>query len=456
MKLGVDVLVNDYKHFGFESLLTHPTRHADIMCMADTGCQSCLASIKAISRLGIKRQELIPVTMKMHAANKEGINILGAAILRFSGKTSNGIRESRQIVYVTDVDNKVFLSREACVSLGIISDQFPAVGEIGKRTTTNATSDAPEHLRNDSGITADCSCPKRELPPPPPTLLPCPATDGNRETLRQFLLDHYKGSTFNTCEHQPLPMMSGPPLKLMIDPEATPFAYHSPITVPLHWRADVKAGLDRDVLLGVIEPVPVGEPVTWCHRMVVCAKKDGKPRRTVDFQRLNKHATRETHHTQPPFHQARSVPQHTKKFVFDAWNGYHSVALCKEDRALTTFITPWGRYRYMTAPQGYIASGDGYTRRFDEIASDVPNKTKCIDDTIMWSDSITAAFHQAVEWLQLCGNNGITLNPSTFVFAQDNFEFAGFEITPTSVRPSRKFLESILDFSTPANITDIR
>ena len=91
-----------------------------------------------------------------------------------------------------------------------------------------------------------------------------------------------------------LPMMSGPPLKLMIDPEATPFAYHTPVPVPLHWRADAKAGLDCDVLLGVIEPVPVGEPVTWCHRMVVCAKKDGKPRRTVDFQPLNKHATRET------------------------------------------------------------------------------------------------------------------------------------------------------------------
>ena len=93
MKLGVDVLVDDYKHFGFGSLLTRPTRHADIMCMADTGCHSCLASIKAISRLGLKRQELIPVTMKMHAANKHSINILGL------GKTSNGIRVSRQIVY---------------------------------------------------------------------------------------------------------------------------------------------------------------------------------------------------------------------------------------------------------------------------------------------------------------------------------------------------------------------
>jgi hypothetical protein len=28
----------------------------------------------------------------------------------------------------------------------------------------------------------------------------------------------------------------------------------------------------------------------------------------------------------------------------------------------------------MTAPQGYIASGDGYTSRFDELVSDIPDK----------------------------------------------------------------------------------
>ena len=51
----------------------------------------------------------------------------------------------------------------------------------------------------------------------------------------------------------------------------------------------------QDIQLGVIETVPIGEHVTWCLRMVVCAKKNGKPRRTVDFQALNVHATRETH-----------------------------------------------------------------------------------------------------------------------------------------------------------------
>jgi hypothetical protein len=226
----------------------------------------------------------------------------------------------------------------------------------------------------------------------------------------------------------------------MVNPDAVPVAHHNPTPVPLHWQNVVKAGLDRDVKLGVLEPVPVGEPVTWCHRMIICAKKNGKPHRTVDFQALNLHATRETHHTQSPFHQARSVPSDKKKTVFDCWNGYHSVPLHPDACHLTTFITPWGRYRYKTAPQGYVASGDGFSRRFDEIVADVPNKTKCIDDTLLWSDDITSSFFQAVDWLDICGKNGIILNPEKFVFCQDTVSFAGFEITPDNVRPCQQYL----------------
>ena len=101
--------------------------------------------------------------------------------------------------------------------------------------------------------------------------------------------------------------------------------------------------------------MPIGEPVTWCHRMVICAKKIGKPRRTVDFQPLNMHAKRETHHTPSPFHQARYFPYDKKKTVLDTWNGYHSVPIREEDKHLTTFITPWGRYRYKTTPKATSA-----------------------------------------------------------------------------------------------------
>ena len=98
--------------------------------MADTGCQSCLAGIKIANRLGFSERNLIPVTLKMHAANNRNIKILGACVLRFSGKNSTGeMLATRRLVYITDSSDKLFLSREACSALGIITDSFPRIGE---------------------------------------------------------------------------------------------------------------------------------------------------------------------------------------------------------------------------------------------------------------------------------------------------------------------------------------
>ena len=288
-----------------------------------------------------------------------------------------------------------------------------------------------------------CNCPTRSQPPMRPIPLPVPATEANRSVLEQHLRTIFKASTFNTCCHQPLPMMAGPPLRLNIDPEATPVVAHKAASVPVHWEGKVKEHLDRDVRLGVIEKVPVGTPDTWCQRMMIVGKSNGEPRRVIDFQPLNTHATRETHHTKSPYHQARDVPRQMKKSVFDAWNGYHSVPLHPEDTHFTTFITAWGRYRYLTAPQGYKASGDGYTARFDNLVEDITNKTKCVDDTLIWSADIEQAFNDAVLWLTRCGTNGITLNPKIFQFAQDTVQFAGFEISMSTVKPARKFTKAI-------------
>ena len=86
----------------------------------------------------------------------------------------------------------------------------------------------------------------------------------------------------------------------------------------------------------------------------------------------------------------------------------------------------------------------------------MPNKTKCIDDTLLWSDNIEESFFQAVEWLDICGRNGIILNPEKFQFAQNSVQFAGFEITLDEVKPCKEYIESVANFPEPQNITDAR
>ena len=52
-------------------------------------------------------------------------------------------------------------------------------------------------------------------------------------------------------------MMGARPIRLVMDPNATPIAHHTPVSLPVHWKEEVKVGLNQDVRLGVIEPVPL-------------------------------------------------------------------------------------------------------------------------------------------------------------------------------------------------------
>ncbi|XP_059914686.1 uncharacterized protein LOC132462923 [Gadus macrocephalus] len=105
-------------------------------------------------------------------------------------------------------------------------------------------------------------------------------------------------------------------------------------------------------------------------------------------------------HVKPsPLHLARRIPGDTWKTVTDAWNGYHSVPLRVSDRRLTTIVTPFGRWRYIRAPQGFLSSGDGYNHRFDAILSDFERKERCVDDTIHYDTDLEHHWWRTIDFL---------------------------------------------------------
>lgn len=274
--------------------------------------------------------------------------------------------------------------------------------------------------------------------------------------MKQHLLDTFAASTFNGCEHQKLPLMDGPELEMKVDKDATPTRVRVPATIPIYWKTKVKQSIDRDVEMGVLEWVPPNTPETWCSRMVVTPKHNGEPRRTVDLQGLNKASVRQTHHTEPPFRQASTIPHNTYKRVTDAKNGFHSVPIIERDRHFTTFITPWGRLRYRCSPQGYLASGDAYTHRFDKVTQDVENCKRNTDDSILFEDTIEGNYKATAAYLSLLGQHGILQNRDKFDFCQKTVTWSGFVISEDSVAPSPHITEAIRTFPTPQNATDLR
>ena len=68
--------------------------------------------------------------------------------------------------------------------------------------------------------------------------------------------------------------------------------------------------------------------------------------------------------------------------------GYHSLPCSPATWDSTTFITEWGWYQYFRVPQGFHASGDGYTRGVDAITADTFWKIHSTDNTFLWDESM--------------------------------------------------------------------
>ena len=407
--------------------ITANGRPTNAFIFPDSGAGICLASPKHLQSLGISMEELDPTKKKVMAVGGSILTCSGSILVRFTVKEKSTIQK----LYVCPNVDRIYFSREACTEIGILPPTFPY--PMDQNAHINSIEDTPLKLD------------KRR-----PKTIPYRATEDNIPKLKQHLIDSFPGVFQKST---PFKEMNTKPAHIHLKEDAKPVAVHTPINVPLYWRDEIKASLDQDVKRGIIEPVPIGEPASWCSRMVVLQKQDGRPRRTVDLQALNSQCLRETHHTDSPFKLASLVPPNSRKTVLDATDGYHAIPLDEESRHLTTFITEWGRYRYKRLPQGYSAAGDAYTRRYDEILKETPRKVKCIDDVLLWDSDIESSFFHIWDYLQTCDDNGITLNASKFQFCQHNVNFAGLQVTSSGIQPSHKILKSIENFPRPKDVT---
>ena len=107
--------------------------------------------------------------------------------------------------------------------------------------------------------------------------------------------------------------------------------------------------------LGVIEEAC--DPTEWCSPMVIAKKGNGKIRISTDLTKLNASVKREIHPMETV--EVRGSLSKIKGNIFsklDANSGFWQIPLEKKCWALTTFLTPWGRYYYKKLPFGLTSA----------------------------------------------------------------------------------------------------
>jgi hypothetical protein len=165
--------------------------------------------------------------------------------------------------------------------------------------------------------------------------------------------------------------ITGGQYHIELEADAVPVNTGCSRMIPEPFLGALKREIDAQVAEGILEPVTGA--TEWLHPIVVVPKKGTEDvRLCVDLRRLNQHVKRPVNPQLTPWEVVRSIPKGTRHFaVFDALRGYHQVELDEASRALTTFMTPHGRYRYARLPMGLSAAGDVFTLRYGNAVDDV-------------------------------------------------------------------------------------
>ena len=192
-------------------------------------------------------------------------------------------------------------------------------------------------------------------------------------------------SEFSSVFNGQVRVMTGETFRIHLKDNAKPFCVSAPRMIPYAYRGKVQKELQSLQAQGIIEPVT--EPTKWCALIVVIPKKNSEYSCIiVDFSKLNKYVQRELYSVRTPSDAIADISsKHSKYFtVFDALKGYHQCPLHATSQLLTTFMTPFGRFKFLWAPFGICSILEHYNRRMNEAFQGLTNYCRIVDDVIIF------------------------------------------------------------------------
>ena len=156
---------------------------------------------------------------------------------------------------------------------------------------------------------------------------------------------------------------------------------HAPRRVPVALRDRLKATLDDMVQDDIIEAVE--KPTEWISSMVVITKKDNKLHICLDPKDLNRAIRRENYQLPTIEDIATRLHGAMVFIVLDVRHGFWHERLDERSSYLTTFHTPFGRYRYKRMPFGICSAPEVFQKKMHELIEGLHGIEVVADDFVV-------------------------------------------------------------------------
>ncbi|UYV70824.1 K02A2.6-like [Cordylochernes scorpioides] len=237
--------------------------------------------------------------------------------------------------------------------------------------------------------------------------------------------------------------------------ESQPHAIYTPRRIPIPLLNKTKEQLDQMVEKGVIEKVE--QPTDWCAPMVIVPKPSSNDLRIcVDLTALNKFVKRE-HYPIPSVEYTLAQMGGAKLFSkLDANSGFWQIPLSEESSSLTTFLTPFGRYRFKRLPFGISSAPEVFQRKMSNLLESQSGVNCHMDDIVIWGATQEEHDERLRCVLRKLQDSGLTLNKEKCIFSVKEIKFLGHLITERGVLPDPNKVQAIREFPSPSSISEVR
>ena len=184
--------------------------------------------------------------------------------------------------------------------------------------------------------------------------------------------------------------------------------------VPHAMQEPLKNELDKLVKEKILHKVDISELIEWLNTFVCVRKPNGKLRLCLDPTHLNKWIIRLRH-------SAKLVDDVLYKLngakwftVVNSTSSFFNHKLDTESSKLTTFGTPFRRYRYLRMPMGASLSSDIYQYKVDSHLKGIRNCVAIADDIIIFGFDESGCDHDksVLEVMDKARLVGMRFNPA--------------------------------------------
>jgi hypothetical protein len=197
---------------------------------------------------------------------------------------------------------------------------------------------------------------------------------------------------------------------------------------------------------------------TWLANVVMVQKKSGKWRMCIDFTGINKACTKDNFPLPWIDKIVDSVAGCEVMSLLDFFSGYHQIYMKEEDKASTSFITPFSTYCFIRMPEGLKNAGSTFSRLTKTMLESQVDRNifTYVDDIVVASKSKEYHLADLAETFVNMRDAQLRLNPEKCVFGIRQGKILGYLVSHRGNEANPTKIQTIINMTPPQSARDVQ